>query len=81
MSKKKLKKMCGKCDWWDPPDPGVCDILHSAGTCRDALDRAGAVVPFARAVVPFAINLVVLGVYSHGGKNCPCFKPKEKTDE
>jgi hypothetical protein len=74
MSKKKISKRCGNCDWWDPPNPGVRDILHSAGTCRDALDRAGA-------VVPFAINLDVLGVYSHGGKNCPCFKPKEKTDE
>ena len=72
--KKKISKRCGNCDWWEPPDPGVCDVLHPAGTCRDALDRA-------RAVVPFAINLTVLGVYAHGGKNCPCFKPKEKTNE
>jgi len=37
------------------------------GVCVDAVKRA-------RKIVPFAINLEASMVFTHGGKDCPCFE-------
>ncbi len=58
---KPVERKCGNCTWFEG---------KRLGTCKDALERA-------RAIVPFAVNLGgTFFVFSWGGKECPCFNPK-----
>lgn len=58
-----MNNECRDCKWFEPKQKTKDGVL---GECRDALERA-------RAVVPFAINLDVTMVFGHGGKICPMF--------
>ena len=58
-------KECGTCKYFIPQDRSDKDFL--LGDCKDAIERA-------RKIVPFAINLEVTMVYSHGGRKCPSYE-------
>jgi hypothetical protein len=62
-----MKKCCGDCIRWQQEE---IDSFGRLGSCRGALNHA-------RKLVPFAIDLDVGRVYSHGGRDCPCFEKRE----
>jgi hypothetical protein len=67
VAKTYLKKSCGTCKWFSKGPRDKTGLV--TGECIDAIARA-------RETVPFAVNLTVARIYRHGGRDCPCFQPR-----